>query len=445
MIKNCWLYILVSGCLAILSAQAYSQPKVRQLKISEGYLTHYYLYTYDANGKIIYERKQLENNGIRTNVEQTEWLTLGDTVALQRKWLWVDGAWKATHQIKSRYLDSRLLAEEHANLNNGQETVYRKMIRLTSVPEEEFYGLVGNELVLTQKTRTLAENANRKKVIQNYYSVGSVHSPTATTSTSYVMDSRGRIDSVLTEIAPPGMEPEKYLTRHFYRGNDTLPVSIQVRKWNPLAYVWENQSRTRYEYSGNGRLLEEVYEYFREMRWIATHRYVYSYYPEGVLQEKTIYGSIYRQWRKLSTISYDDVAEGFPRNVRSTFNFWGGTTGSDAITDIPFYFNGSQVLKRASSVGIEYLMPSKVDDVSVDDDVKVVLFPNPSDGLLFMTEPNRLIRMWEVYDMQGRRLLHYQPSFPVNRIDISILPAGMYLIRLLDSENQYHKQKITKY
>lgn len=443
--KKFWKYILVLGCVFILSTMAVTQPKVHQIKISEGFTTHFYLYTYDSNGQLIYERKQIDTNSQRTNVEQTEWLMLGDTVGLQRKWTWNNGEWKVVHQIKSRFTNSIKTSEEFAHLNDGLESVYKRMIRHNSNPDYDFYGLAGNELKLIQTVRTNQETATRKKVNHTYFSGYSGLIPTASSSTTYVTDSLGRTDSILSEFAAPGQESEKYLIRTFYTGTDTIPSVIQVRRWNPLTYIWENQSRTSYKYTPEGKLAEELYEYFREMRWIATHRYSYSYYPEGVLQEKTIFGSIYRQWRRLSTIEYGNISEGYPRTVRSAYNFWGGTTGSDAITDIPYYFNGLSVSKKASAIEIEYLSPSKVEIPMNDDSPKVVLYPNPSNGLLFMAESHLLIRSWEVYDMQGRRLQQFQPDYPSNRIDISTYPAGMYLIRLVDSENQYRMQKITKY
>ena len=443
--KKYWQNILVLGCVFFLTFLVVAQPMVRHLKISEGYTTHFYLYTYDSKGQIIYERKQLETNGQLTNVEQTEWLMLGDTVGLQRKWLWTNGEWKVVHQIKSRYNNFQKTVEEYANLNENNETVYKRIIRHNFTSDYDYYGLIGNELKLLQTIRTLPEGNTRKKVFQNYYSGYSGLTPTAASITTYSFDQAGRTDSILIEVAPPGYSQEQYLVRMFYNGNDTLPRVIQVRKWNPLSYVWDNQSRTSYRYLPDGNLAEEVYEYFREMRWIATHRYAYIYYPEGVLQEKTIYGSIYRQWRRLSTIEYRNLTGGYPRTINSTFNFWGGTTGSDAITDIPFYFNGSSVVKRASSVEIEYQFASQVDNPQDGDEREVVVYPNPTNGLLFMAESHLLIKSWEVYDMQGRRMHYQQPGYPVNRIDISSYPAGMYLIRIMDSENHYHMQKITKY
>lgn len=443
--QKCWLCFIVLGCIFFPAVLVVAQPRVQQLKISEGFTTHFYFYTYDSKGQIIYERKQLETSGQLTNVEQTEWLMLSDTVGLQRKWTWTNGEWKAVHQIRSRFSDSQKTMEEYAHLNETVETVYKRIIRLNSGADYDYFGLMGNDLNLVQTIRTYQEGKSRKKVIHNYYSGYSGSSPTASSITTYSADSLGRYDSILIEVAPPGYNPEKYLVRMFYTGNDTLPRILHVRKWNSLSYVWDNQSRTSYRYFPNGKLAEEVYEYFREMRWIATHRYAYTYYPEGVLQEKTIYGSIYRQWRRLSTIEYQKLSEGFPKTINSTFNFWGGTTGSDAITDIPFYFNGSSVIKRASSIEIEYLYPSNIDTPSDEVSPKVVMYPNPTNGLLFMAESNLLIKSWEVYDMQGRRLQQLQPDYPVNRIDISSYPAGMYLVRLVDSENQYRMQKITKY
>jgi len=439
-----WIFLLVLGCVISLPVSVSAQPKVRQLKINEGYQTHFYLFTYDSEGKVIYERKQLQSNGQLTNVEQTEWLNLGDSVSLQRKWNWVNGSWVAVHLIKSRLKDLQKVSEEYINLQDGKETVYKRLLISTTgaVSEHQFYELENNTLRLTQKILNTPLTPSRKRVIHTYYSG---HAPSALLTTTYVVDQLGRTDSILAEFSAHGYPDERYLSRFFYNGNDTLPISKQVRKWNNWTYMWENESRTSYTYRPDRKLNDEVYEYFKEMRWIATHRYAYEYYPEGVLKEKVIYGSLYRQWRRLSTIVYNDLSEGYPRTVSSTYNFWGGQSGSDAITDIPFYLNGMSVIRKGSSIEIEYLFPNSVDNPSRPEALKPVVYPNPSDGLLFLAESHLLVQSWDVYDMQGRRLMAEQPLYPVNRIDISFLPAGMYLVRIVDSENKTRMQKVTKY
>lgn len=443
MILNDRAYLLL--LFIMLSFGLAAQPMVRQVKISEGDSTHFLLYGYDANGKVTYERRQIEADRKLVNVEQTEWLSLGDTLQLQRKSVWKEGKWQAVHLISTRYHGGKLVVENHSTITNQIENVYKsKLLSLTAAGDEyHYFQLKNNQLQRTKMVSLLRAGNGSFSEVQFFYEADTLFSKLTTTQ---LKDSIGRTDSILTEYHVfSDNTTERTLTRLFYHNNDTLVHTQLTRTWNQPAAVWENDSKIEYFYTPEGSIALEVYANFREMRWIPAHRYVYSYNPEGVLSEKILYASIYRQWRKLSTINYSDLMEGFPRMVQSTYNFWGGTTGKAVSTDLEFYFNGSIVVRRAHTVQIEYLIHSAVDPAESNSDQKLVVFPNPSNGILFMGEPTSLIRSWELYDLQGRRILSTVANYPVNNIDISTVPAGMYLLRLIDSSNQLHQQKITKY
>lgn len=436
-----FLLIVESG----LTMRGYAQPVVRQLTVSDDNRTQYYSYIYDTDGRMLYERSQLEEGGIRTNQAQTEWISSGDTLRIQRKWEWQEGKWVPKQLIRARLFDKKLVSEEYVTLNNQEETVqrHRIMVPENGIETELEYHLEANRLMLKKKTYKLISEQKLTVEKQLFYSADTI---TGWFITRTVRDSIGRPDSIITDLQfRADSTRELLLTRFFYSNGDSKVQSQVTRKWHPLAGVWQNVQRVDYSYLPDGRIDHETYSYFRELRWLATHRYSFQYYPDGVLKEKVLLGSIYRQWRRLFTVSYTDLSQGYPRSVRSMYNFWGGQTGSNASTDLTFYFNGSQLVRRAHSIDIQYQEPNALDENEVSRVSNELVYPNPSDGNLFLREVGTLILRWEVYDMQGRRLLALQPDYPINRIDLTTLPAGIYLLRVTDNQHRHGMQKITKY
>jgi hypothetical protein len=422
-----------------------AQPVVRQLTVSDGNATQYYVYSYDAGGKVIFERKQTEENGIRKNIEQSEWLASGDSLKLQRLWKWKEGNWEIVHIIRTRLLNNLPVSEEHIDVENKLEKIYKRMeVRVVNGElQRHYFKREGDHLNLYKVVTYTNEASNKSIEKQLFYSSGV---QTGSLITRSVRDTLGRLDSVMVETPQTiYTQQETTLTSFFYDSTSNRLLSQVTRKLHPLTALWENVQRIDYRYWPDAQLRDETYSYFRELRWLATHRYSYGYYPDGVLREKILSGSIYRQWRKLSTVSYSDLSQGYPRSVRSTYNFWGGTTGSSVSTDLNYYFNGIQRITRAHSVDIEYQTPSNVEDVTTNAAAVNFVYPNPTDGILFMKDVNAWINSWEIYDLQGRKLLSQQHlTLPMNRIDISALSSGIYLLRVLTTDQKLYMQKITK-
>lgn len=444
MVYRCLCVGFLTFLLAVVPAMLVAQPVVHQLTVSDGNQTQYILYNYDTEGRLLYERIQSEEDGIRTNLHQTEWINSGDTLKIQRRWDWKDGKWVPVKLIRSRYADAKKYSEEHILLDKQDEKLIRRTILETTggIESEQLYQREQNEMKLIQITSKLSDQERTSIVKHTYFSADTV---SGWLIIQTVRDSVGRIDSLLTDLhSVSDSTHERMLTRYFYI-NGSSPVASQVsRRWHPLAMVWENEQRVDYVYRPDGQIESETCSYFRELRWLATHRYTYSYYPDGVLKEKVLSGSIYRQWRKLSTASYTDLSQGYPRSVRSVYNFWGGETGSNASTDLVYYFNGQQQIRRAHAIDIAYQTPNDIDETDFTHRNGDLVYPNPTNGILFLRETGTVLLGWEVYDMQGRKVLSLNSGMLSNRIDLTTLPSGMYLVRVTDSESRTSMQKITK-
>ena len=99
-----------------------AQPVVRQLTVSDANQTQFLLYSYDTDGRLLFERTQVEEDGVRTNYRQTEWVNSGDTLRLQRQWSWRNGKWMPESMIRTRFTNQRLISEEYILLGKAKRT-----------------------------------------------------------------------------------------------------------------------------------------------------------------------------------------------------------------------------------------------------------------------------------------------------------------------------------
>lgn len=71
------------------------------------------------------------------------------------------------------------------------------------------------------------------------------------------------------------------------------------------------------------------------------------------------------------------------------------------------------------------------------------LFPNPATNILYINSDN-LDNSWFIFGMKGELLLNGRSSDPFLRIDISGLPEGIYLIKIMDNTGRAHFERFLK-
>lgn len=76
-----------------------------------------------------------------------------------------------------------------------------------------------------------------------------------------------------------------------------------------------------------------------------------------------------------------------------------------------------------------------IDEVVAEKNIK--FYPNPSTGALYLESSEMVIKNISVYDINGR--LMSEISFVNNKVDLSSLQPGVYLIQLNDSTKQNFK------
>jgi hypothetical protein len=256
-------------------------------------------------------------------------------------------------------------------------------------------------------------------------------------------DITGKLDSLLNFDIQKNEETKKQLTLFFYdksTGNMTLQIQ---KKWNDIAAKWDNQAKSEFFYNANGVLIKEMYSHHCGFFWTANTRYDYVFDAQGLLQSKIMYQPIYRQWRKIYTIEYSQIENDQPNLMESKYNFWGGNTGEPVENYIPYYFNGEISIMEASLMELKYTTDiTTVENNFFDKADWLKIYPNPSNGVFYISTQSYNIERWEIYNLNGIKIKSETNHIRTGVVDLSDFPDGMYMVKAITNDNNELKQKI---
>ena len=73
------------------------------------------------------------------------------------------------------------------------------------------------------------------------------------------------------------------------------------------------------------------------------------------------------------------------------------------------------------------------------------VYPNPTDDLLYVELSGAGIAAVALYDLQGRMVYSQNPDdLPVATVNMRNIPAGIYLLRVTDTNGKEYQQKIVR-
>jgi hypothetical protein len=100
------------------------------------------------------------------------------------------------------------------------------------------------------------------------------------------------------------------------------------------------------------------------------------------------------------------------------------------------------LLLAGDSTGLATPLPEAViDNVRDIGEIGIELFPNPVRDLLQVVSPHRIEHLI-VTSMEGRRLRHFRQVQDGTTLDLSDLPAGMYVLQVAVGGTWYRKQVV---
>ena len=440
--KNIFFTILLAGLL-YSSLFVDAQPLVREIVAIENDTTFKYTYFYDDYRNKVMENKYYVREDATYPLTRTEWVYQGVNCIRQREQKWLNGNWETCFLIDAVYADTFKVEETYIAVSDNNESVEKVIVNTYvngNLESTKYYQGNKSDNILI---RELQFNYDNNHVIQRQQIRG-YQSPEATSThvLNYIYDLNGVLDSLVLFNQIQDEDIKASLTTYLYdRHTGKLTSQIQ-KKWNDNAAKWENESKTDYVYDTYLKITSEIYSNHSGLSWIPNTKYDYVYDDNGLLQSKIMLQPIYRQWRRIYTIEYSDIAHDQPNLMESKYNFWGGNTGDYMNNYIPFYFNNEMQIMRAGRMEIKYILETTLLTKSLFESNWLKIYPNPSTGVFYISTQDYFIESWEVFNVNGMMVKNEINRFRTGVVDLTSLPDGKYLIKALTNTNQQLKQKI---
>jgi hypothetical protein len=198
----------------------------------------------------------------------------------------------------------------------------------------------------------------------------------------------------------------------FNAGNQITRILVQ--NWNGNS--WDNVSQYIYTYNSNNKLTENLFQYFDNNSWVNYRLSGYTYDNNNNLTEW-----LSKRWDQatglLTSASYKYLYtyNAGNLNIQTLYQRW-NTTNLDWVNSIrtDYYY----------SIHIVFgITPTENQNT-------LAIYPNPATNMLFV-KGLTATSVISIYDLNGKLLIRNQMTN--NQIDIADLPAGLYTLRLENS------------
>jgi len=405
--------------------------------------TFKYTFYYNENQHKTVEHKYFLKNNISHPMSRKEWVYENNLCVIQREQKWINGYWKIVYIINTNYNDGNKMSETYISLKDDISLVEKTIT----------YTYNDDKLVLVNTYKGEVSEFNiQSSIVTNYNSNQSIDGqmlvykmtdmPEIIQEYKYVYSNGGQLDSILVySKVEDNLIPQSLTTFLYNRVNDKLSTQIQ-KKWNSESNKWENIAKNEFVYDLNNRIINEIFSHYNILFWITNSKYEYVYDAQGFLKEKVLYQPIYREWRRLYTISYSNVERGRPNLMESKYNFWGGETDSYVKNFIPYYFNDEMSIIQADKLELKYIIETSIVSNFELEKNKLNIYPNPSNGVFYVSTDNERIASWHVYNINGVIVKSNINKYLTGIIDLTDLPDGVYMIQAATEDNRILQQKI---
>lgn len=276
---------------------------------------------------------------------------------------------------------------------------------------------------------------------------------------TYSYDSNGNKVSSLTEVWVNNEWSNSFRRVYTYDVNGRNLTELR-EQWQNNA--WVSLSRYTYTYNMNGDLITRLLESWQNDAWINSLKYTYAYgtnvYPESYLCEKWQNGTWFNSYRYSYTFDVNgnmltSINEVWQNNVwmnkyRSTYTYdvngnsntgkteiWGSGYWQSYIGSLYIYSQQGDVTDRSISgyrYDAHFLSFTNYGIGNVINDESVTVYPNPTVSNINI-EVSKLNKHshFTVLSPNGLELLHEPITKNVTSINISSLPRGIYLVKII--------------
>ncbi len=121
-----------------------------------------------------------------------------------------------------------------------------------------------------------------------------------------------------------------------------------------------------------------------------------------------------------------------------------GLTSPTLLTNAPGYYtisvtNTISGCRSSSQMTVELCSGMEQREI-----IKASIFPNPTNGAVFLNKTGSSEEVAEVYNSLGQRMIRQELKEGSNQIDLQHLPAGIYMISIVNDTGSVHYKNIIK-
>ena len=415
-----------------------SDTKITKLFITNQGKEYRHTFYYDLSGKVLFETRYIASGYDGWSPQsQTEWIYSENSVSqIERTY---DGAFKDVAEIVTQYNGVEKTEEiTYRYVSNVRTPVKKNTFNYSGgvLSESREYIFQGGVEQLSVLNTFTYDNGKTMQQSAGVYNSGVLDSTFISTFT-YDLSGNIKTQAVKKKIGSDYQNTDSITW--FYDTAGKL-ASQRLKKWSVKNSNWENTQIINYEYDSNN-LVAETYQQWAGMYWENIYRYEYLY-KNDVLIKNTLKSLLYKEWRDLISINYSDFQDNKAREVSSEYGFWGGEKGEPTASYIPFAFNDELRIMQAESIRVSYNDLATNTNTS-NSDLLIKVYPNPSDGIFYLSTEKHEILSWNIYNLKGQLMRSHVQTYNSGVIDITDLQDGMYILRV-ETTLGYQQQKLIK-
>jgi hypothetical protein len=414
---------------------------VTQLTAYEAASVFHYTYIYNPRGDVVVETKykQLSSSSDLQNQQLTVW-EYQDNVCVRRiEKHWNVDDWTDDNVVEYVYSGDKLIKEHYFDYRYGNAELVR-------VVEYQYYA---NKTLKSKKDSGTGVKKTVSDFIYNHKSnltEQHIRNEQNAMRLLYSYDDNDNLLSLLYKVKTGDAWTDSLRTAFYYKNGKMMMQKTQQFIDNSK---WENLQRIVYEYKAeNGKIETETYQYWHQQFWKDELKYTYKYNDKGYFLEKAMYVPLYAKWRRSMAIMYDKFKYDKGTEISSQYDFWGGEDGAFVRSSIIYEFNDEVRILDAEKIILSYQpIGNDNNNPTHNDSIKkntIVIYPNPSEGIYYFNNRIYDVEHWFITDLNGKIMKKYNNSSKSGVIDLTKLPAGIYIFHAMTGKDILYQKLMKK-
>lgn len=415
------------------------------MEISENDSVFKYNYLYNNDTLIVVETKALKTAGGWLNISQKEWFKQSELPARQVERKWLNNTWQDAYNIDYKLVGG-VLTETQSEIKESEsaKNIVVETVILNSKKQKITKFIFQNNLPLKEsETSYYYSNSQLDSTIAAIYKNGIADS---FFKTVYYYNPDSTYNSVIFQTRTPDKSWTNENKSAWYYFNGTKNIRSQRNySWNNKSNKWENSTKIEFEYNALENIISETASLWKTLFWVSTYRYVFNYNQVGKVEKKQVFYPIYNDWRNTNTVNFITATNSRNLTIESVYGFWGGNAGEKLTSHIAIPFNDETIVRNGHTITLTYA-PFVGTNIPVNKgtESKIKVYPNPSHGILYISNFDSATCNWTLSGLNGTILKNSSQHLTTSLVDISDLPNGIYLLNV-KSPNENQTRKIVKY